>query len=143
MEGPSYSILSKRIVNDAEWTRLVNITDISVRVYIVKVKKAEEYEFVVTATNTYGESSMKDKIKRIKLLEVSTKAPENQTGSSCDKTILHIVYVSVILLLLIIIILLLIFIVRRMHSRTEKMNVHDAGSSLLWYDLTQKYIVFE
>lgn len=63
-----YSVY-QRIVNDAEWTRLVNITDISVRVYIVKVKKAKEYEFVVTATNTYGESSMKDKIKRVKLLE--------------------------------------------------------------------------
>ena len=39
------------------------------RSYAVEIEKGKEYEFVVTATNKYGESSMEQDIKRIKVLD--------------------------------------------------------------------------
>ena len=55
-----YSVY-QRIVNDAQWTELGTITDTNNRKYVVHVKKEKlegsEYEFAVTATSKYGESS--------------------------------------------------------------------------------------
>ena len=39
------------------------------RSYAVEIENGKEYEFVVTATNKYGESSMEQDIKRIKVLD--------------------------------------------------------------------------
>ena len=40
----------------------------SKREFVVKVAKGKEYEFVVTATNQYGESLKKDSVKLIPVL---------------------------------------------------------------------------
>ena len=62
-----YSIY-QRIANDEQWTNLKNITDISKRYYVVNVGNDKKYEFVVTATNKYGESiKNKDKIITVDL----------------------------------------------------------------------------
>ena len=59
----------KRIANDEQWTRVVDINDISKREYVVIVEKGKEYEFVVTATNKYGESlKNKGRIKTVMVL---------------------------------------------------------------------------
>ena len=50
-----YSIY-QRIANDERWTNLKNITVIPKREYVVTVKKGNKYQFLVTATNKYGES---------------------------------------------------------------------------------------
>ena len=60
-----YSIY-QRIANDERWTNLKNITGASKRDYVVNVGNDKKYEFVVTATNKYGESKMnKDNIKTV------------------------------------------------------------------------------
>ena len=60
----------QRIVTDGkpgEWTVLKNITDISDREWEVNLEIGNEYEFLVTATNYFGESLKEDgKIKRLK-----------------------------------------------------------------------------
>ncbi|XP_078377520.1 tyrosine-protein kinase receptor Tie-1-like [Oculina patagonica] len=101
----------QRVVTDGkpgEWIKLKTTTDVSVRELKVELKQGNVYEFVVTATNELGESLKDDgKIKRVKA----------SGGSSCNETILHIVYAIVIVLLLIVILILTI-VLRRMHSRT-------------------------
>ena len=63
-------IVYKRIVNDGkpgEWIKLKIITDISARELKLDLEKTKVYEFVVTATNAFGESLKEDeKIKRVK-----------------------------------------------------------------------------
>ena len=39
------------------------------RSYAVEIEKGKEYEFVVTATNKYGENSKEKGIRRIKVLD--------------------------------------------------------------------------
>ncbi|XP_078379878.1 uncharacterized protein LOC144662808 [Oculina patagonica] len=92
-----------------DWRRLEIIHDVSVREYVVTLKKGQRYEFVVTATNKYGESlKEKQNIKRIKVLGGSTKSTthQNDTVVRCDREveILHAVYLSIIILLVIIIV---------------------------------------
>ena len=54
----------KRIGNDEQWTMVDVINDISKREFVIIVEKGKTYEFVVTATNKYGESlKNKDRIK--------------------------------------------------------------------------------
>ena len=60
-----YSIY-QRSANDEQWTRVAVINDISKLEYNVKVEKGKDCEFVVTATNKYGES-LKNR-GRIKIL---------------------------------------------------------------------------
>ena len=60
-----YSVY-QRMLNDKEWDNPKNITDISKREYVFEGEEGEEYEFVVTATNKYGESS---KIQMVKVLK--------------------------------------------------------------------------
>ena len=60
-----YSIY-ERIGNEEQWKRVDVINDISKREYVVRVEKDKKYEFVVTATNKYGESEKsKDNIKTV------------------------------------------------------------------------------
>jgi len=62
----------QRIVTDGkpgEWIKLTTITDVSVRQLQVELKKGEVNEFVVTATNEFGESLIEDgKITRVKAI---------------------------------------------------------------------------
>ena len=52
-----------------DWGKLEVIHDVSVREYVITLKKGEQYEFVVTATNRYGESLKEQQnIKRIRIL---------------------------------------------------------------------------
>ena len=53
------------------------INDISKRQYVVEIEKGKVYEFVVTATNKYGESSLEENIKWIQALSgrVKSKTP--------------------------------------------------------------------
>ena len=60
----------KRIGNDEQWTMVDVLNDISKREFVVRVEKGKTYEFVVTATNKYGESlKNKDRIKIVVILE--------------------------------------------------------------------------
>ena len=56
------------MANNEQWTRIGTINDMSKREFVVKVAKGKEYEFVVTATNQYGESLKKDSVKLIPVL---------------------------------------------------------------------------
>ncbi|XP_078379857.1 uncharacterized protein LOC144662796 [Oculina patagonica] len=94
-----------------DWKKLEVIHDVSVREYVVTLKKGQRYEFVVTATNKYGESlKEKQNIQKIKVLGGSTKSTTNQneTVVRCDREveILHAVYLSIIILLVIIIVVI-------------------------------------
>ena len=59
----------QRIVTDGkpgEWTKLKIITDVSVREFKVELEGGKVYEFVVTATNEFGESLKEDgKFRRV------------------------------------------------------------------------------
>ena len=63
-----YSVY-QRFVNDEEWKKLEDITDTSKLDYVLKGDEGEEYEFVVTATNKYGESSKTANIQTVKVLK--------------------------------------------------------------------------
>ncbi|CAH3185805.1 unnamed protein product, partial [Porites lobata] len=103
-----YSVY-RRFVNGDEWKKIATIFDVYNRSYAVEIEKGKEYEFVVTATNKYGESSKEKGIKRIKVLDGSTKPPKNQAGSESNNTgVLHGAYISVILLLSIILFILIV-----------------------------------
>ena len=67
-----YSIY-QRFMNDEQWRKAGSITDVNKHEYVVDIEKGKEYEFVVTATNKYGESSKEETIKRIKVLEGKPK----------------------------------------------------------------------
>ena len=69
-----YSVY-QRILNDDQWTKLGTVTDTNKRKYVVKVEKGRkdmEYEFAVTASNKYGESSKKN--------TVTVKVPEGRSN---------------------------------------------------------------
>ena len=52
-----------------DWTKLEVIYDISILEYVVTLKNGQQYEFLVTATNKYGESLKKQQnIKRTNVL---------------------------------------------------------------------------
>ena len=70
-------------MNDDEWKKIATIIDIYNRSYAVEIEKGKEYEFVVTATNKYGESSMEQDIKRIKVL--NGRSINNLASFFCDK----------------------------------------------------------
>ena len=53
-----------------DWRKLEVIYDFSILEYVVTLTKGQQYEFLVTATNKYGESlKTQQNIKRIKVLE--------------------------------------------------------------------------
>ena len=61
-----YSIY-QRTTSDEKWENLKDFTVISKWEYAVKVQKGKAYEFVVTATNKFGESS-KSNLTKIDVL---------------------------------------------------------------------------
>jgi len=107
-------LIYQRNVNDKEWKKLEGITDTSKQEYVLKGEEGKEYEFVVTATNKYGESSKTANIQKVKISGGTIKHPENQTGSSCGA--LHAAYISVIIVLVIVTVALS-FVLWRMRKR--------------------------
>ena len=67
-----YTVYQRTVSEDGtigDWTQLKIITDISAREYVVKVEEDKEYEFVVTATNRFGEGLKEEgKIQRVKVV---------------------------------------------------------------------------
>jgi len=52
-----------------DWRKLEVIYDVSIHEYVVTLKKGQQYEFLVTATNKYGESLKEQQnIKRTNVL---------------------------------------------------------------------------
>ena len=68
-----YTVYQRNVSEDGttgDWTQLKIITDVSARKYVVKVEEGKEYEFVVTATNSFGEGLKEEgKIQRVKVVE--------------------------------------------------------------------------
>ena len=56
-------------LNDEQWEQTDNITDVSVRNYVLKVEMGQKYKVLVTASNKYGESSKEGKIQRVDVPE--------------------------------------------------------------------------
>ena len=67
-----YTVYRRTVREDGtslNWIKLKNITDITDRNVVVYFEKGEEYEFVVTATNSFGEGGKEErKIRKIKVL---------------------------------------------------------------------------
>ena len=56
--------------NVGDWRKLEVIYDVSILAYVATLQKGQQYEFLVTATNKYGESlKTQQNIKRINVLE--------------------------------------------------------------------------
>ena len=56
--------------NVGDWRKLEVIYDVSILAYVVTLQKGQQYEFLVTATNKYGESlKTQQNINRINVLE--------------------------------------------------------------------------
>ena len=68
-----YTVYQRTVSEDGttgDWTQLKIITDVSARKYVVKVEEGKEYEFVVTATNIFGEGLKEEgQIQRVKVVE--------------------------------------------------------------------------
>ena len=56
-------------LNNEQWGQTENITDVSVRNYVVKVEMGQKYKVLVTASNKYGESSKEGRIQRVDVPE--------------------------------------------------------------------------
>ena len=67
-----YSVY-QRFVNDKEWKKLEDITDTSKLDYDLKGDEGKKYEFVVTATNKYGESSKTQNMQKVKMIVLEGK----------------------------------------------------------------------
>ena len=55
--------------SDEQWKETEKITDVSIRKYVVKVEMGQKYKVLVTASNKYGESSKKGKMRRVDVPE--------------------------------------------------------------------------
>ena len=56
-------------LSDELWKETEQITDVSVRIYVVKVEMGKKYKVLVTASNKYGESSNEGMIQRVDVPE--------------------------------------------------------------------------
>ena len=56
-------------LNDEQWKKTENRTDVLVRKYVVKVEMGKKYKVLVTASNKYGESSKEGKVLRVDVPE--------------------------------------------------------------------------
>ena len=67
-----YTVYRRTVREDGtslNWIKIKEITDTSDRKVVVTLEKGEEYEFVVTATNEFGEGGKEErKIRKIKVL---------------------------------------------------------------------------
>ena len=76
-------------LNDEQWKETKNITDVSIRKYVVKVVMGKKYKVLVTASNKYGESSKEGKIQRVDVLEGGLSASLNERVRSGKYTVDH------------------------------------------------------
>ena len=67
-----YTVYRRTVRKDGtslSWIKIKEITDTSDRKVVVNFEKGKEYEFVVTATNKFGEGGKEErKIRKIKVL---------------------------------------------------------------------------
>ena len=67
-----YTVYRRTVHEDGtslNWTKIKEITDTSDRKVVVNFEKGREYEFVVSATNSFGEGRKEEgKIRKIKVL---------------------------------------------------------------------------
>ena len=56
-------------LSDEQWRETEQITDVSVRIFVVKVEMGKKYKVLVTASNKYGESSIEGMIQRVDVPE--------------------------------------------------------------------------
>ena len=67
-----YTVYQRTVHEDGtplDWIKIEEIADTSTRKVAVNLEKGKEYEFVVTATNEFGEGRKEErKIRRIKVL---------------------------------------------------------------------------
>ena len=67
-----YTVYKRNVSSNGtvgDWIKLEVIHDISIREYVITLKKGQQYEFVVTATNKYGESlKEQENIQKIRVL---------------------------------------------------------------------------
>ena len=68
-----YTLYMRNVTSNdtvGDWRKLEVIYDVSILEYVVTLQKGQQYEFLVTATNKYGESlKTQQNIKRINVLE--------------------------------------------------------------------------
>ena len=67
-----YTVYQRTVTGDkpGDWIKLKTITDVSVKELKIELECCKEYEFVVTATNEFGESLKEDgKFKKVKTSE--------------------------------------------------------------------------
>ena len=76
-------------LNDEQWKETKNITDVSVRKYVVKVVMGKKYKVLVTASNKYGESSKEGKIQLVDVLEGGLSASLTERVRSGKYTVDH------------------------------------------------------
>jgi len=67
-----YTVYIRNVTSNdtvGDWRKIEVIYDISIHAYVVTLRKGQQYDLVVTATNKYGESLKQQlKIKRIRVL---------------------------------------------------------------------------
>ena len=67
-----YTVYMRNVTSNhtvGDWTKLEVIYDVSILEYVVTLKNGQQYEFLVTATDKYGESLKKQQnIKRTNVL---------------------------------------------------------------------------
>ena len=67
-----YTVYRRTVREDGtslKWIKVKEVTDTSVRKVVVNLEKGKEYEFVVSATNSFGEGGKEErKIRKIKVL---------------------------------------------------------------------------
>ena len=67
-----YTVYRRTVREDGtslNWIKITEITDTSDRKVVVNLEKGKEYEFVVSATNNFGEAGKEEKkIRKIKVL---------------------------------------------------------------------------
>ena len=66
-----YTVYIRNVTNSdtvGDWRKLEVISDVSIHAYVVTLRKGQQYDLVVTATNQYGESLKEKHIKRIRVL---------------------------------------------------------------------------
>ena len=68
-----YTLYMRNVTSNdtvGDWRKLEVIYDVSILEYVVTLKRGQQYEFLITATNKYGESlKTQQNIKRINVLE--------------------------------------------------------------------------
>ena len=68
-----YTLYMRNVTSNdtvGDWRKLEVIYDVSILEYVVTLQKGQQYEFLITATNKYGESlKTQQNIKRINVLE--------------------------------------------------------------------------